>query len=76
MSVDYNLHLANSGTDENLIKKVLKDMSIEAVGRDELDLGVFSISEKKPARRARKPSPPPSANMGDLEGRNFLVDFV
>jgi len=41
MSIDYRLKLANSIIDESLIKKVLKDMSIEVVGRDELELGFF-----------------------------------
>jgi len=41
VSVQYRLKLANSIIDENLIKKVLKDMSIEVVGRDELELGFF-----------------------------------
>ena len=41
VSVAFRLMFANSGTDENLIKKVLKDMSIEVVGRSELDLGFF-----------------------------------
>jgi len=41
MPVSYDLHLANSIIDENLIKKVLKDMSIEVVARGELDLGFY-----------------------------------
>jgi len=41
MSVSYRLMFANNIINENLIKKVLKDMSIEVVGRSELELGFF-----------------------------------
>jgi len=41
MSIDYSLKLANSIIDENLIKKVLKDMSIDALKTGDLELGFY-----------------------------------
>ena len=41
MSIDYSLELANSGIDENLIKKVLSDMSIKVLKTGELEMGFY-----------------------------------
>jgi len=79
MSISYSLKLANSNIDEILIKKVLRDLSIESIGIGKLSLG-FELFEFEPDIKMmvsfiKKPDYPEGHPANNLETMFLSKDF-